>query len=766
MSGGGPFRSSPVGTASLCAALMIATQVAGKAARDSLFLTNFSITALPVVLAASAVLSIGAVLLATRVLARHGPSRVVPPLFVCSGVLLVGEWLLAASSIRVAAVLVYMHVAILGAILISGFWSIINENFDPRAAKRGIGKIVGGASAGGLLGGLIAERLGAFAGILWLLPAIAVLQTCCAGLLVRLRGAALGTAARPAGPGATPAPSPVRPESGLKILRRIPYLRHVALLVLLGNLAATLVDFLFKARAAAMYTNSAELVRFFAIFYTSVSLVTLAVQAIVTRPVIERAGVAKSMAVRPGSVVAGGLLALPFMSLIGLGLLRGLEAVVQGSLYRSGYELLFTPVAPDDKRRTKTLIDVGADRLGDTLGGLIVRALLALPAAIAGQVILVLAAAVSFLGLLVARALHAGYVRALEASLLDRASRLALVQQAPPEMPSLMESFAGIDVSMSIQGLRRGEWRRAPRRHPAEVRPAAAAPARPPVPSESPPASVPAADAELTMLAELRSGDRQRVRDQLQRLHPTDPLIAAQTISLLAWDEVTVWASRALAKAAPAISGQLVDRLLDPTEDFVIRRRIPRILATATTEWAVAGLLAALADKRFEVRFQAGSALAVLHDRQPALSVDAGRIYSTVRRETQVERLLWEDQRLIDEPPPGEPPATMDAALRSRSSRSLEHVFNLLSVVLPRAPLQIAFQGLLTQDAGLRGTSLEYLESVLPRDVWESLRPLLGDSRSPGASPRERSAVLEELLLSRQRIEINLAELRKSAGER
>jgi hypothetical protein len=41
-------------------------------------------------------------------------------------------------------------------------------------------------------------------------------------------------------------------------------------------------------------------------------------------------------------------------------------------------------------------------------------------------------------------------------------------------------------------------------------------------------------------------------------------------------------------------------------------------------------------------------------------------------------------------------------------------VFSLLSLVLPREPLQIAFRGLQSSDRQLRGTALEYLEGVLP----------------------------------------------------
>ena len=62
----------------------------------------------------------------------------------------------------------------------------------------------------------------------------------------------------------------------------------------------------------------------------------------------------------------------------------------------------------------------------------------------------------------------------------------------------------------------------------------------------------------------------------------------------------------------------------------------------------------------------------------------------------------------------------------------------------------------------LRGTSLEYLESVLPKEIWTSLSPLLDEqqaARAAGTRPREE--VLEELLRSNQSIELNLEELRK-----
>jgi hypothetical protein len=63
----------------------------------------------------------------------------------------------------------------------------------------------------------------------------------------------------------------------------------------------------------------------------------------------------------------------------------------------------------------------------------------------------------------------------------------------------------------------------------------------------------------------------------------------------------------------------------------------------------------------------------------------------------------------------------------AQASQSLGHVFTLLALVLPAEPLRVAFRGLHSDDQRLRGTALEYLESVLPRDVRDLLWRFLED---------------------------------------
>ncbi|HJK98709.1 MAG TPA: hypothetical protein RMF84_15920, partial [Polyangiaceae bacterium LLY-WYZ-14_1] len=75
----------------MSAVLLIAQQVASKAARDALFLSHFDASQLPKAVAAAALLSLLGVVLASRAYVALGPGRVVPVLLAASGLLFLGE---------------------------------------------------------------------------------------------------------------------------------------------------------------------------------------------------------------------------------------------------------------------------------------------------------------------------------------------------------------------------------------------------------------------------------------------------------------------------------------------------------------------------------------------------------------------------------------------------------------------------------------------------------------------------------------------------
>ncbi len=162
------------------------------------------------------------------------------------------------------------------------------------------------------------------------------------------------------------------------------------------------------------------------------------------------------------------------------------------------------------------------------------------------------------------------------------------------------------------------------------------------------------------------------------------------------------------------ITGQLVDALLDPGQEFAIRRRIPRVLAEFDLQRAVDGLIAALADARFEVRFHSGRALTQLQERNPNLVMDREAIIRTVEREFEVGPEVWRHHRILDTTH-DEPEGTL----------AVEHVFRLLALVYARDPLRIAYSALRSGDDYLRRTALEYLEQILPLALWQRILPLV-----------------------------------------
>lgn len=719
---------------------MIAFQIAAKATRDALFLSSFDVATLPAMVMASAAVSIGLAIGAARWMSTTPPARLIPRLFALSAGLLLLEWWLVARFRPLVAVVVYLHCGALGAVLISGFWSIVNERFDPRTAKREVNRIVAGGTIGGVVGGLLAERGGAWGSVEGMLPLLAAIHLTCAAVLVRMATA---------DPAATPRRPAVRTEtgSGFHLIARVGYLQTIVALVLLTTIGEGLLDYVFKARAAAAVGRGDQLLRLFATFYTGIALASVVVQTVATRPAFRRLGLARTALLLPGTVVAGGAaaLALPGVgSALGA---RGVEAVVRNSLYRPAYELLFAPLAAREKRAAKTIVDVGAVRVGDLAGGALVQLSLLSAGAAAAPLLLTLAVAVSVVGALVAWRLHRGYVATLERSLLEQAGELDLSEVEDPAVRTTLLQSVGMPVLTMATGL---SFPVLPESGPVLA----------PGTRATSPRTAPPLDPEVRRSLELRSHEPDRVRRALAE-GPLTAAVAADAIRLLAWDVVARDAIQALRPVAERHVGQLVDRLLDPEEEFAIRRRVPLVLAICGTPRAVEGLLAALDDPRFEVRYRAGRALSRVLAAHPGLRVDRERVVAVAVREVAVDRGVWQSRRLLDRNEDDEEwSPVLDELLRDRANRSLEHVFTVLALVLPREPLKVAFRGLHTNDPLLRGTALEYLETALPAAVRQQLWPFLEDDRPSRAERRPSHEVVADLLKSRMSIQVNLEALR------
>jgi hypothetical protein len=721
--------------------LLGAQFIAGKAARDAFFLTQFDPSALPNMIIATSICSIVLVLIVSNAPTRVSPATWVPYAFAASAFLLIVEWVLATGSPGLAARLFFIQVSGLGPMLGSGFWLIASERFDPHTAKKRFGEIAGAGTLGGLLGGLAGEWVSTVWGIEALLPVLAAMNILCAWQIPQLANLPAGKL-RPA------TRTPVAKETaraGLRALAETPYLRLLAALVFLGTVAALFIDQAFKTQVKAALGSGPALGTFFSRYYIAVTVVTFLVQTGASRFALERFGLGFAAGAPSLAFLAGGSASVVFPGLTTIVFTRWSEAVLRGSIYRAGYEVFFNPVLPADKRAAKTAIDVGVDRTADIVGATLVKQLLWMPQP--GQTVALVSIAMgcSTVALAVANRLKRGYTLTLETRLMSRAFEM--------DLSDVGDSTTRTTMTRTLQLTRHGT--RATGKPPDK-------PTRdfPVIPNpelfEHP---------TLQRILVLESEDRDAIAQLLRSEKGLSASLIPHVIPLLARDDLARDCIRALRRVAEEHVGQLLDVLLNPAEPFVVRRRLGRVFSVCVSQRAVDGLVLGLEDLRFEVRFQVGRSLLAIVEKNPRVTIDKARIFEFVKQEVAVNKEFWESRRLLDPPEEGER-SFLDELVRDRASQSLAHVFTLLALALPTDPLRITFRGLHTDDQGLRGTALEYLEGVLPPDIRERLWPFLEDGRVSESLPKLRDQALADLLHSNQSIIANLEELKKRAASR
>jgi hypothetical protein len=692
-------KAKPEIIAQVTAAALIAQQVGSNAIRDGLFLSIFSVQRLPYFMAGAAVLAIFAAQFSGYLLARLGPVRIAPALFVSSATLFLIEWLLLRWQPPASAVLLYLHSSVLGPIAISSFWSLLNERFDPHSAKPLMARVAGAATFGGLIGGVSAERVAALFPQGTLLPLLGL-----AGGICVTGAIALGKGASTSRPRVIEEPD----RSGAWTqVRRQPLLRNLAVVVALAAMLAALVDYLLKAEAVGYFGKGPHLVRFFGLFYAGTALAAVAIQASLGRVVLGRLGLGGSVASHPAVVgvasVLGFVLPPPWRGILP----RGLDVVVRSSTFRTGYELLYTPLAEATKRSAKSVIDVGCDCAGKGTGAVLILLLVGVAPShpfVAVNLAAVLIASGEFV---VARRLRGEYVGALEGGLRRQGSDFDLAAVYSMADFTVARSMAGLDQAAVLKALG----------SPGVVRDAA-----------------PPADPVVTAIHEFRSGDPLRIRAAL-RNPPRDPLIIGALVPLLANDDSVRLVVSALGTFGSRAAGEMVSVLLDPATPDVIRRRLPLALKSCPSPIARDGLMAALEAFDFECRLRCGRALLALTDEHPELVKPFPTALSLVERELSgdgVPHLLK------------------------------EHVFNLLALALEREPVRIAARAFGTDDAYMRGTALEYLETVLPARLFSALRPLLAaQGPPPPARRRPEAEVRADLIRAGMTMTVSLDEVRR-----
>jgi AAA family ATP:ADP antiporter len=710
--------------AAVCAAVVIASQLAGKTARDAIFLEYFEVRSLPVLLAISSALAIGTTFWFARRLVRGAPVRVVQLANAVSAALLVAEWLLLEHMPRPISIVIYIHQTLIGPILVSGFWSIVSERFDPRSARKAVGTVGFGATLGGLGGAILAERVAALIGTPAILPTVAVLQ-----LLAAWQLAAVGR-----GRAEEVAPEGASEElvGAAAQIAKVSLLRRLAAITVIVTVAAALIDYVFKSVATEAVGTTHDLARLLALFHGVVGVTTALVAWLFGRWALQSWGLARTLATLPGSVMLFGILALILPGIGTFVVLRGAENVLRNSLYREAYEVFYTPLLAGERRSTKTVIDVGVERFGDVVGGLIVIGVITILAD-PTTVLVATAIALSIVGVYVALQAQRSYVEALERSLVAHAIELE-AEPADRTTRTTLEMFAQRGqaiVKPPPRASASGGWfsRTRGRRELVERT---------------------AIDPRIARLTDLASGEPARIRNALEGPE-LPPAALPFVVPLLVHPQLEARATAAVQSIAHRAVGQLVDAMLDQELPIAVRCRIPALIAgralsrETAREIARAGLLAGLVDPERDLRYRSAEALVILREREPELVFDDAIVFDGVRHELALDSAVW---KALDA-------ASSEAARTARAqphpelARAVNHLATLLALALPAEPIRAAFQNVWSEDIALRGVALEYLENVLPQDIREHLWLALAVDAPKHETQRSLDEVLGDLLRSR-----------------
>lgn len=301
---------------------------------------------LPYVLFAAGML-IGVVMhLYTSAVRRLPPRHVIPVTQAAIIALLVLFWGLLQTGAGWVTVAFYFFGLILGILLISQFWTLANDIFDARQAKRLFGFIGGGASLGGALGAgitaFVVEEVGSEQLVL---VAAAALAACTGIVLLLLRRHAVGEAAA--------FDAPDGGVGGREVVRRLSRSRPLQVLALTVGCAAA-------GAAVTAY----------------LSLAGFVVQVALISRIHRSAGIGAALLLLPLGFSASAALILFTGTLWAVAGARVLSSTLRYTLDKTTREVLFVPLPADLRRRVKPFIDVTMDRFAKALTAVLLLVLI------------------------------------------------------------------------------------------------------------------------------------------------------------------------------------------------------------------------------------------------------------------------------------------------------------------------------------------------------------------------------------------------------
>ena len=258
----------------------------------------------------------------------------------------------------------YVISGIFAVLTTSQFWLLANMVFNAREAKRLFGFIGSGAIAGGIFGGYLTTILVPYIGNGNMLLIAGLLILSCIPLLsVIYKKGYVSRGSR------SNNQDSFQGDTAFKLILKSKHLSYLALIIGIGVIVAKLVDFQFSDFASRAIPDADDLASFFAFWFSTFNLVSLAIQLFLTNRVVEKLGVNSSLLILPLGIAIGSLLFLTFPELWVLVLIKGIDGSFKQSVNKAATELVMVPISLEVKNKTKSFIDVVVDSTATGIAG-------------------------------------------------------------------------------------------------------------------------------------------------------------------------------------------------------------------------------------------------------------------------------------------------------------------------------------------------------------------------------------------------------------
>ncbi|HEX5216262.1 MAG TPA: HEAT repeat domain-containing protein [Vicinamibacterales bacterium] len=275
-------------------------------------------------------------------------------------------WILFKTGAAWVPVAFYVYGMLFGILLISQFWTLANDIYDPRQARRLFGFIGGGASLGGAAGASVTAFAVDNIGTNNLVLASAITLAACTAiviLIIRRQPDSINFAviAEERGVGATEA---------IRLFSSSKHLQIISLVIGCAAIGGVIIDQQLNMAADANKTTEDAITGFLAQVTVWLSLISFVVQVGLTSRIHRSLGLTFALLLLPVSLGSSAILILVTGALWAPAVARILDTSLRYTIDKTSREVLFLPLSPELKQRAKPFIDVTVDRIAKAMAAM------------------------------------------------------------------------------------------------------------------------------------------------------------------------------------------------------------------------------------------------------------------------------------------------------------------------------------------------------------------------------------------------------------